>query len=1340
MANKGVITRKDIITEEALRFGEEYAKNVKLAIQANKELIQSTLQLNDIANSFKAGDGSKAFKKNKEDEIKLTNKMIDQQKKLSQLNATIEKEKQAGIATEQKLLRLSQQKETQQRKNNKLSIDERVTLQQQNKEARQEAILKNRIVGAYQKLNLERTRAKTTLQNLIASENASSASIKKAQAEFDRLDKKVKKADTAVKDFSKNVGNYPNQMGKAIGSLKNLASALGVVGGVALLAKTMKESVGIIKDFELQIATLGGISGATEKQLESLRSKAITLGSTTEFTASQVAELQTEFARLGFVPEIIEAITEPTLQAATALETDLAGAAKLVGSNLKAFNLDAEQASQVADALASATTKSALDFEKLSTGLAIVAPVAKNANVSLERTTAQLGVLSDRGIDASTAGTGLRNIFLEVAKRGTTVEAAFKKINNSTNKNATAMELFGKRGATVATILAENQKQTEELTVALVNSGGAAEDLAKKKLATLDGSLKKLSSAWEGFILQTNDASGAGDFLSSTVLFLANNLDTIITILGVLTGGWVLYKVAVFSANKALLLYNAGSRAVAVTQAFLNGGLKRTIATFRTLNAVSKANVFGAIVVAITALIFVFKQLNKEVSASEKAQKKLNDAEKDAEKTYAKEKVSLKSLVDVAKDENLSKADRLKAIEKLNAISPEYLGNLTLENINTEEGARLLDEYVKALDKKALAQAITAKKEELFKSLLEQQNTGLEENIDFLDKAKAAFLSFGNAQQFALQISKSGVKNQSDRTKSIQEEIDAFDELTKKMIEAGEVNIDDLLGGGVTEGSDDKGNGNDAAQKAATAKHKLKIAQLQEEIRIQQDIANDEFATLQERIKAQIAFNDAKIELLKVNRDFELVNIAKTSKSKTESDARKAALEIKYQKDRAAIAHAGNDMYLSILKTGFEHEKKSIAEAKELNNQALKDAIIAENEAFEKSGKSLEDVKAHEKAIADIKKQFALEGVEAQIAEVERLLRMDGFTTEQRKALSEQLKDLKITHSNITTDAVVADLEKQAEKEKALAALKEQIISKGINTLAMALNIDENNLKSFVDDMSEYFKEGFEASTKGVLESMSLAATVVGDVLGSIYDSNIQNLEGQLEASDEYYARQTELAGNDQRQKDLIEGEAEKKRQALEKKIAKEKTKKAKADKAMAIVQAGINTALAITSALTQAPPASYVLAALSAAMGIAQIAVIASKPIPKFKDGHLSGTHEGLAITNDGGRAEVWERDGKAQIIQGVNTPIMMKRGDKIHKSVEDYENLMRASILSSVDINNNNLSDFEAKKSFNDNTELLNEIKALRQDLNKKKPTHIHMPKIDIEHEVWKQQNTNW
>ncbi len=103
-------------------------------------------------------------------------------------------------------------------------------------------------------------------------------------------------------------------------------------------------------------------------------------------------------------------------------------------------------------------------FEKLNTALPIVSATAKTAGVSLERTTALLGTLSDRGVDASTAATGLRNVFLELSKRGLTFEQAMNKINTATDKNAAALELFGKRGATIGVILSKTGKNVDDLT------------------------------------------------------------------------------------------------------------------------------------------------------------------------------------------------------------------------------------------------------------------------------------------------------------------------------------------------------------------------------------------------------------------------------------------------------------------------------------------------------------------------------------------------------------------------------------------------------------------------------------------------------------------------------------------------------------------------------------------------------------------------------------------------------------------------------------------------------------------------------------------------------------
>jgi hypothetical protein len=92
------------------------------------------------------------------------------------------------------------------------------------------------------------------------------------------------------------------------------------------------------------------------------------------------------------------------------------------------------------------------------------------------------------------------------------------------------------------------------------------------------------------------------------------------------------------------------------------------------------------------------------------------------------------------------------------------------------------------------------------------------------------------------------------------------------------------------------------------------------------------------------------------------------------------------------------------------------------------------------------------------------------------------------------------------------------------------------------------------------------------------------------------------------------------------QSEADKERQLealrlrTSRKIAAEKTKQAKLDKAAAIFTAVINTAAEVTKNI-----ANPVLAAITAAAGLVQIGIIAATPIPKFKKGGMVGgrSHE---------------------------------------------------------------------------------------------------------------------
>lgn len=111
----------------------------------------------------------------------------------------------------------------------------------------------------------------------------------------------------------------------------------------------------------------------------------------------------------------------------------------------------------------------------------------------------------------------------------------------------------------------------------------------------------------------------------------------------------------------------------------------------------------------------------------------------------------------------------------------------------------------------------------------------------------------------------------------------------------------------------------------------------------------------------------------------------------------------------------------------------------------------------------------------------------------------------------------------------------------------------------------------------------------------------------------------------------------------------------LDEKQREQRKKAFKADKAMKIVMAVINTALAVVNALATMPyPASIVMAALAGAAGAAQIGVIAAQPMPQFaKGGYLDGpSHSagGMAVIGHGGR-KVAEVEGGEFIVNKAST-----------------------------------------------------------------------------------------
>ena len=300
--------------------------------------------------------------------------------------------------------------------------------------------------------------------------------------------------------------------GSAWSSVKNIAAGVFggnlITSGIRLVGTALRNATQTVMNFQDANARLNSILGVTREQTAALREQQIQLGSSTAFTASQAADAQTELAKLGFTMSEITNLTPAVLDLAAASGTDLPNAAAIAGATLRQFGIESSEAQRVVDVMAKSFGSSALDIEKFSVAMAAAGPVAANAGVSMERTTALIGTLADRGLDASTAGTSLRNIFLDLSASGMTFEEAMNEVLTATDSNKRALELFGKRGATTAVILAKNAEAAGNLEMKLMDAGDAAKAMAEEQLNTLSGDLTKLSSAWEGFILRLENGEG----------------------------------------------------------------------------------------------------------------------------------------------------------------------------------------------------------------------------------------------------------------------------------------------------------------------------------------------------------------------------------------------------------------------------------------------------------------------------------------------------------------------------------------------------------------------------------------------------------------------------------------------------------------------------------------------------------------------------------------------------------------------------------------------------------------------------------------------------------------
>ena len=733
--------------------------------------------------------------------------------------------------------------------------------------------------------------------------------------------------------------------------------------------------------------------------------------------------------------------------------------------------------------------------------------------------------------------------------------------------------------------------------------------------------------------------------LSVLVSFIYTHKTAIIS----LTSAIIAYKVAINAATIAmkakhywLVLTNGVMKLAATLQATyrtavllttvamnkFTGNTQRAAAAQRLLNTAQKANIYALLISLIvgvaTALISYYKSLNK-VSLAEQT---LTDIKADAQKKLVDEKLKIESLIRVANDETQAMENRIKAVNKLNEIIPNYNAYIDETTGKYNASTTALNEYTAALMRRyeveGAKEKLSALGREKVQLLLDKREA--EANLRKAQSAASASNFVGGREDKAMNMGlATNIGWHRHNVNSIQEKISDIERTERYLIgEYGKEIDGTVLNDPGTVNDDNKGGTVVVPQGGGT---------------------EDKFAAENEWRERQEALN--RIAYAKGEKNYEQYTL------------RMQEIAIEYHRkqlqhtDLSALERLGieADYYEAVRKkqeqeNGFaeERSKEAIQTAKEQEEERYSTLLATEKQRYIDGKISLAEYQSavqlaeleHLRRMTQIFEKGSDEYVQANARYQDRLIAdQQARQRESERLEREHLNELARLKNEYFGNSPA---ENEALLNKDLANLKlvydAEILAAGDNA-AEKLRIDEayeqaklalrrkygmlaeEENKNFILQSVEWLEsDGGEALT-GTIDTLVSGMSSIFSSLSSIIQAE---LEVQTAAIESRYDKEISMAeGNTYKVKKLEEQK--------EKEIAKLKNEANKKMFAMQVVQAVAQTAQNAISAYGSAaaiPLVGFILAPIAAATAIAagvlQIAAIKKQQQISQSQGYMQG------------------------------------------------------------------------------------------------------------------------
>ena len=427
-------------------------------------------------------------------------------------------------------------------------------------------------------------------------------------------------------------------------------------------------------------------------------------------------------------------------------------------------------------------------------------------------------------------------------------------------------------------------KEVEQAFKNMTSESGIYYNLMQEQSKSLTGQLSNLGDAWDTMLNEIGkDTQGIASAGISGLKGLIENYETVGKILIGLIATYGTYKTALIVVRIAQDTLTARMElAILVTKA-------QMIAQ-KALNTVMKANPYVLVATVLAGLVATMWAFHDSTTASEKAQQKFNEEQKNFANQEEERKKKIEELIRVIQDETETEFSKIKAYEELQRYSPALSSAYTREQLAVLNLAEANKELNKERDKNSY--------ENILKNIQQWE-----------EKIKSLNASLKNAGQGAPLIASQieSAKANLNKWKSALSEYNRLKKETEENSKPVEVKLMEAR----------------SNREQIIREYNIARQILQEE---QEKIKNFPFATIP--IDVQIRFNNAQAALKGIDGTISGLESQREASEKTYQQAYKEA------------------------KAVYEAKLKAVEDAKKGTESAYKKAV-EELEAAEKSYKSL---------------------------------------------------------------------------------------------------------------------------------------------------------------------------------------------------------------------------------------------------------------------------------------------------------------------------------------------------------------------------------------------------